>query len=137
MSRFAPGPVKPSPKRTARRSAAGVKPPSQIGGGGRRVGAGVNLIRWESENALLKGDGFARESSADDVERLVGARAALLGGHAEARKLFTFEADPDTKFETAARDDINGRNILGKAYRIVERHQQHAGCDADAVGAGG
>jgi hypothetical protein len=52
-------------------------------------------------------------------------------------ELFAFEADPDTKFETAARDDINGRNILGKAYRIVERHQQHPGCDADAVGAGG
>jgi hypothetical protein len=47
------------------------------------------------------------------------------------------EADPHTELETAARDDIDGRNILGKADRIVERHQQHAGCDADAVGAGG
>jgi hypothetical protein len=33
--------VKPSPKRTARRSAAGVKPPSQIGGCGFWMGSGV------------------------------------------------------------------------------------------------
>ncbi|MFZ3237904.1 MAG: hypothetical protein WA417_24185 [Stellaceae bacterium] len=51
----------------------------------------------------------------DDVERLVGARAALFGGHAEARELFAFEADPNAKLEMAAPDDINGRNILGKA----------------------
>jgi hypothetical protein len=30
---------------------------------------------------------------------LVGARAALLGGYAEARELFALEADPDTKLE--------------------------------------
>ena len=68
---------------------------------------------------------------------MVGARAALLGGHAETRELFTFEADPDTKLETAARDDINGRDILGEAYGIVKRHQEHAGYDADPVGARG
>ena len=53
------------------------------------------------------------------------------------RNLFAFEADPHAKFEAAARDDINGRNVLGKTYRIVKGHQQHAGCDADPVGTGG
>src|ERR1700730_1563880 len=88
------------------------------------------------EELALEGDGLSGKGTANDFERLVGARAALLGRHAETLKLFAFEADPDAKLEAAAGDHINGRNILGKADRIVKRHQQHPRCDADATGAG-
>src|SRR5580704_13476986 len=88
------------------------------------------------EELALEGDGLSGESAADDFEGLVGARAALPGRHAETLKLFAFEADPDAKLEATAGDHINGCNVLGKADRIVKRHQQHAGCDADATGAG-
>jgi hypothetical protein len=91
----------------------------------------------EIEKLALERDGLAGKSATDYFERLVGARAALLGRHAETGELFAFEADPDAKLEATAGDHINGCNILGKAYRIVERHQQHAGCDTDPVGAGG
>jgi len=67
---------------------------------------------------------------------MVGARAALLGRHAEARKLFPLKADADAELETAAGDHINGCDVLGKADGIVKRHQEHPGCDADATGAG-
>ena len=100
-----------------------------------RLGCHLDVLKVEK--IAREGDGLAGKSAADDFERLVGARAALLGGHAEARKFFAFKADPDTELETAAQDDINGRNILGKSDRIVKRHQQHARCDADPVGAGG
>ena len=50
----APGTVNPSPKRTARRSAAGVKPPSQIGGCGFWISSGVTLTFWKSKKSLLK-----------------------------------------------------------------------------------
>src|SRR6266404_4447277 len=89
------------------------------------------------EELALEGDGLSGESATDDFEGLVGARAALLRRHAETLKLFAFEADPDAKLEATAGDHINGRNVLGKADRIVKRHQQHPGCDADPVGAGG
>ena len=48
--------MKPSPKRTARRSAAGVKPPSQIGGCGFWT-----LTFWKSKNSLLNVTGSLRQ----------------------------------------------------------------------------
>ena len=33
--------------------------------------------------------------------------------------------------------DPDARSILGQAYAIVKRSQEHPGCDADPVGAGG
>src|SRR5580704_2953940 len=89
------------------------------------------------EELALEGDGLAGKGTADDFEGLVGARAALLGRHAETLKLFALEADPNAKLEATAGDHINGRNVLGQADRIVQRHQQHPGCDADPVGTGG
>src|SRR6267378_473826 len=90
----------------------------------------------EVKELAFEGDGLSGESAADDFEGLVGARAALLGRHAEAGKLFPLKADPDAKLEATAGDHINGRDVLGKADRIVKRHQEHPGCDADATGGG-
>src|SRR5258708_39548220 len=49
---------------------------------------------FKVEELALEGDGLSGESAADDFEGLVGARAALLGRHAEAGKLFPLKADP-------------------------------------------
>ena len=48
------GTVNPSPRRTPRRNAAGVKPPSQIGGCGLWIGSDVTLTFRKSQNSLLK-----------------------------------------------------------------------------------
>jgi hypothetical protein len=74
----------------------------------------------EIEEVALEGDGLAGKGTANDFERLVGARAALLRRYAEARKLFAFKADSDAKLETAARYDIDRRDVLGETYRIVK-----------------
>src|SRR4029077_17936712 len=44
---------------------------------------------------------------------------------------------PGAELETTAGDHIDCRDILGKADGTVKRHQEHAGYDADPVGAGG
>ena len=64
------------------------------------------------------------------------ARAALFERHTETFELFPLEADPSAELETAAGDHIDGGNLLGEAYGIVKRDQEHAGYDADPVGAG-
>jgi hypothetical protein len=46
-----------------------------------RLGRDPNVL--EIEKLALEGDGFAGKSAANDVERLVGPSAAILGGHAE------------------------------------------------------
>jgi hypothetical protein len=43
---------------------------------------------------------------------LVGARAALLGRHAETLKLFALEADPNAKLETAAGNHVHDRGAI-------------------------
>ncbi len=68
---------------------------------------------------------------------MVGSRSTLLVRHTETFELFPFEADPGAELETTPGDDIDCRNVLGKAYGIVKRHQEHSGYDADPVGAGG
>jgi hypothetical protein len=48
-----------------------------------------------------------------------------------------FEAYSSVEIETAAGDDVNCRDILGKPHGIVKRGQEHSGDDADPAGAGG
>src|SRR5271169_7161726 len=91
----------------------------------------------EVEELALEGDGPSGKSAANYFERLIGSGAALLERHTEPFELFPFEADSGAELETAAGDNIHCRDILGKAYGIVKRHQQHSGYDADPSGAGG
>jgi hypothetical protein len=113
-----------------------VKPPSQIVGWGFWIGSGVTLMFWKSKNSLLKVT-VSPASASNYFEGLVGSRSALFERHTETLELFPFDADPGAELETTAGDHINGRNILGKAYGIVKRHQEHSGYDTDPVGAGG
>jgi len=48
-----------------------------------------------------------------------------------------FEANSDAEFQTPAGDHIDYSNVLGKAYWIVKRHDEHARRDADPFRAGG
>ena len=100
-----------------------------------RLRCHLNVL--EVEELALEGDGLSGKRAPNYVEGLVGSRAALFERHTETFELFPFEADPGAELETTAGDHINGRNVLGKAYGIVERHQEHAGYDADPLGAGG
>jgi hypothetical protein len=72
----------------------------------------------EVEELALEGDSLSRKSAANDLEGLVGTPTALLGRHAEARKLFPFEGDADAELKTASRDYINRRDVFGKAYGV-------------------
>jgi hypothetical protein len=47
-----------------------------------------------------------------------------------------FEANSDAELQTPAGDHIDYSNVLGKAYWIVKRHQEHARRDADPFRAG-
>src|SRR5260370_3975397 len=91
----------------------------------------------EVEELALEGDGLSSKSAANYVEGLVGSRSALLVRHNETFELFQLEADPSAELETTAGDDVDCRDIFGKAYGIVKRHQEHSGDDADPVGASG
>jgi hypothetical protein len=94
------------------------------------------LTFWKVEELALEGDGLSGKSPAHYFERLVGSRAALFERHTKPFELFPLEADAGAELETAPGDDIDCRDILGKADRIVKRHQEHARCDADPIGAG-
>src|SRR6266404_7368350 len=100
-----------------------------------RLRCHLNVL--EVEELALEGDGLSGKRAPNYVEGLVASRSALLVGHTETFELFPFEADPGAELETTAGDHINGRNVLGKAYGIVKRRQEHAGYDADPLGAGG
>src|SRR6266481_473031 len=91
----------------------------------------------EVEELALEGNRLSGKRAPNYFKGLVGSRAALFERHTETFELFPFEADPGAELETTAGDHINGRNVLGKAYGIVKRYQEHAGYDADPVGAGG
>src|SRR5919198_3249681 len=77
----------------------------------RRVGSlegfRGDLDMVEVEECVLEGDGLAIEQTANDAERFVGPRPALLERDTEAVELFDFVADSDPEFETSARNDIN------------------------------
>jgi hypothetical protein len=90
----------------------------------------------EVEELALEGDGLSGKRAANYVEGLVGSRAALFERHTKTFELFPFEANPDAELETTAGDHIDCRDVLGKAYGIMKRHQEHAGYEADPVGAG-
>src|SRR5262245_42092241 len=76
----------------------------------------------EVEELVLKGDGRSIDKTANYPESFVGTRPALLERYTEAFELFYFVANPDTEFETSARNDINHGDILGQAHGIVKRH---------------
>src|SRR6202023_1457865 len=107
----------------------------------RRMGLLDRLWRHpyvlEVEELALEGDGLSVKRASNYVEGLVGSRAPLFERHPETFELFPLEADPGAELETTAGDHIDCRYILGKAYGIVKRHQEHAGYDADPLGAGG
>src|SRR5215831_18251671 len=66
-----------------------------------------DLDMVEVEECVLEGDGLSLEQTANDPERFVGSRPALLERDTEAVELFDFVAHADTEFETSARHDIN------------------------------
>src|SRR5271166_6091065 len=90
----------------------------------------------EVEELALEGDGLSGKRAPNYFEGLVGSRPALLERHTKTFELFPLEADAGAELETTAGDHIDCRNILGKAYGIVKRHQEHSGYDADPLGAG-
>src|SRR5271167_4112037 len=98
------------------------------------MGSGVTLTFWKSKNSLLK-----VTVSPERARRMMSSDWSVraprsLEDTPKPVNSSRLKPIPDTELETAARENINGRNILGKTYRIVEWHQQHARCDANPVG---
>ena len=61
-----------------------------------------------------------------------------LGSIPKVWKLLPLRPDPDADVESAIRDHVHGRDVLGQPQRIVEQQPQiAAGCPANPLGASG
>src|ERR1700682_4230818 len=79
--------------------------------------------------ALLRRPGFH-----DDVERFVEARVGFFDRHAESGELVVAIALAGAEIEPAAREQIDGRGLLGKQHRIVPGQHQHRGAKPQGLG---
>ena len=69
----------------------------------------------------------------NEVERLVEARAALLGRDAIAR-VVSCDTATDTEFKATVAKDVRDRRFLGDLYRAVQRQQSYRRAEANAAG---
>jgi len=74
---------------------------------------------------------LAGPRQADDLERLVEARAVLRHRHPKAVELARDRAPAHAELEAAAREHVRGRRLLGAAQRMMERQQGDRGPDPD------
>ncbi len=66
----------------------------------------------------------------DDFEALVIPRIGLLHRHAEAGEFVVAIAFADAEIEPAARQQVEGRRLLGQQYRVVPRQDHDRGAEA-------
>ena len=114
-----------------------MNPPSQMGGCGLWIGAGVIFTSLRSKYAFFSVTVSPSRRRRTTPSALLVRGPALVEGYAEAFEFLELVASADSDLETPARNDVDHRDILGKAYRVVKRHQQHARRDADPLGASG
>ena len=81
-------------------------------------------------------EALAGEQALDDLDALVHARTAGLGIDAPGLQFLHLVTDAEAEFEPPAGDHVQGGRIFRHAHRIVQRQQQHAGADVDALGTG-
>src|SRR5439155_14555641 len=76
-------------------------------------------------------EALSRPGEADDLERLVEARAVLRDVDLEAVELARDRAAADAELEASAGEDVRRRGLLVAAQRMLERQQRDRGTDAD------
>ena len=116
----------PSPKRATRRYAPSLAPPIQIGGRGRWSGIGEATRPVEPVAPRLDLGLALRPHLPEELERLVGAAAALGEGHAERRELALHPADPRPEDQAAAREHVDAGEELGHRQRRPVGQDDHA-----------
>ena len=87
----------------------------------------------EAEEAAAVRKGLIRgERTHEHIEHLLEARLGLIGRHREACELVVAVAFADSEIEPAAREKIQGRNLLGKQHRIVPWQHKNRRAEAKA-----
>ena len=80
----------------------------------------------EAEEAAAVRERLVRgERTHEHIEYLLEARLGLIGRHREACELVVAIALADSEIEPAARQKIQGRNLLGQQHRIVPWQHEH------------
>ena len=82
----------------------------------------------------LEREPLAAPTLADDVDGLLGARRSLGNRNAERVEVLRLVADSDAQHQATLGGQVDHRAVFGHVYRMVERHEQHAGADLDPLG---
>ena len=64
---------------------------------------------------------LAGKAALDDSQGFEGAAETVLKRNAEAAELLGRGADPNSEIDTAARDVVEHRDVLGDPQRVVQR----------------
>ena len=110
----------PSPRRAARSIAGGAAAPIQTSTGS--AGRGATRARSKRPAPVAR-DLFARPQPAQDRERLLEARRALLGIDAHRRELPIGGSDRALQDEAAAAEARQRAHLLGDEHRMPQRQQ--------------
>jgi hypothetical protein len=103
----------------------------------RRVGP-LHRPRHHSQLSRLKvfsfkGKGVVCPRRKNEVERLIEARAALLGRDAITR-VVSRDTATDAEFKATVAENIGDRRLLGDLYRAVQWQQGYRRAEANATG---
>jgi hypothetical protein len=100
--------------------AAGLVPPTQIGGVGLLYRPGREVDLAELEMPAGVGEVVLGPGTAQDGDALFHARGPLPQGDAVAGELVGNVTEADAQVEAAAREDVDGRGVLGHVKRMVQ-----------------
>ena len=89
------------------------------------------------EELAVIGKGFAAQRRDDDLGRLDKARPRLLHRHAEPLVFDAGRAAPEAEQAAPAAQDIEQRDLLGDAHRVVPRQHDDRGAELDPLRAPG
>ena len=82
-------------------------------------------------------EGPLRPGLAQDLDALVQARARMVAGMAEQRRLLGHPAGAQAELEAAAAEVVDAGRLLGQAQRIAVEKRDHRGAEPDAFGDSG
>ena len=100
------------------------------------VGRRLDHHLVEAEEAAAVRERIVRgERAHQHVEHFLEARLGFGGRHGEARELVVAVALADAEIEPAAREQIQGRDLLGEQHRIVPGQHQDRRAEAQPRGA--
>ena len=89
------------------------------------------------ERLTLEREPPAGPRSSQDLDRLLGAGAALGSRRAEHPELLLAPAVADPQDQPAARELVDHGGVLGQPERVVQRREHHPGPELDPFGRGG